>query len=300
MSVERPNEIAVVLVNYHSEDQIDPLAREYAASGLQVVVVDNSGTYPVHGVARRIASPTNLGFGQACNLGVAALDGSVSTICLHNPDVDPCLDTIISGAVLLNSQARPGIVAPAEDIGGLTRLNGYRYPSPAREVVLGVTGGRSAAGPRRTFRGRGRRFAGAGLLLVSRQAWRVVDGFDPDYFMYVEDLDLWHRVVRAGFDCAFAPELSYRHRAGTGSPMPRQDRDVLRWLGIELFAAKHSAVGWRPYRMVHEQCLSRLNGTPSALALSVAMAWKQGLEPAAVIAAVRPQPSDEPVMTSTT
>lgn len=283
--------VAVVFVNYHSEDLIQPLGRLYEAAGLKVVVVDNSGTYPADAAGLCVSAPTNIGFGSACNLGVDLLAGSVSVVCLHNPDVDPCLATIRAGAALLQTQSRPGILAPAEVVGGLTRQNGYRYPSPHREVFLGLSAGHRAHRTERVLRGRGRRFAGAGLLLVSTGAWHAIGGFDPTFFMYAEDLDLWHRMARAGFGCQFAPHLTFRHHMGKGSPAAPADREILRWLGVELFAAKHSASGWRPYRAIHRRCLPRVAGEGSSLAGAVRAAWDDGLDPVATLEEVRPRPA---------
>lgn len=294
MSTPSATEVAIIFVNHHSEELVVPLASEYHGAGLTVVVVDNSDTYPPGAPGHRVAPPFNLGFGQACNLGADFLGTAAPVLCLHNPDVKPCLETIRAGAAILANQARPGLVAPAEVVGGHARRDGYRYPSPARELALAASfGRRPTVGRPLPGAARGRRFAGAGLLLVWPGAWRAIGGFDTDYFMYAEDLDLWHRMSRAGFDCRFAPHLSYHHDMGQGSRMKEADREVWRWLGVELFAAKHSRAGWLPYRVVHRRWLRRVGDPESPLTTAVAGAWARNLDPVSTIEAVRPRQSVE-------
>ena len=41
-------------------------------------------------------------------------------------------------------------------------------------------------------------FGSGAALVVRREAWEAAGGFDPDYFMYGEDLDLGLRLRLAG------------------------------------------------------------------------------------------------------
>ena len=54
-------------------------------------------------------------------------------------------------------------------------------------------------------------------LLVRRAAFDAVGGFDPDYFMYFEDVDLGERLGRAGWQNVYVP----RPRSPTSAPMRR-------------------------------------------------------------------------------
>lgn len=281
--------IGVVFVNFHSERLIRPLAELYSGCGFRVVVADNSGTYPANAAGLRVPTGGNVGFGAGCNRAVEQLAHDVEVICLHNPDVEACVSTVVSSAAALRDQGRPGLVAPAEAVGAIVRETGYHYPTVARELVLAATtrmrkpGARSCP-PRRP---RGRRFAGAGLLLCSREAWRAVGGFDEEYFLYAEDLDLWHRIGRAGFECQFLPRAAFHHRMSQGSPMAADDRELLRRLGVELFAAKHSLLGWRPYRAAHRLFLRRLPAPRSLVAEEIDTAWRRGLDPSSTMELVR-------------
>ena len=54
-------------------------------------------------------------------------------------------------------------------------------------------------------------------MLVRRTAFEEVGGFDEDYFMYVEDVDLCWRLRKAGWDVRYAPTAGVVHAIGGSS-----------------------------------------------------------------------------------
>jgi len=54
-------------------------------------------------------------------------------------------------------------------------------------------------------------------LLVRRSAWDVVGGFDPAYFMYLEDVDLCWRAGRAGWAVGYEPAARVLHVQGAST-----------------------------------------------------------------------------------
>ena len=59
-------------------------------------------------------------------------------------------------------------------------------------------------------------FASGCSLLVRRSAYLEVGGFDPDYFMYHEDVDLCWRLHLAGYAVKYVPGAVVRHHLGGG------------------------------------------------------------------------------------
>ena len=55
------------------------------------------------------------------------------------------------------------------------------------------------------------------FMLIRREAWRQVGGFDPHYFMYNEDVDLNVRLRRAGWRVVFLPHVRITHHLGASS-----------------------------------------------------------------------------------
>ena len=56
----------------------------------------------------------------------------------------------------------------------------------------------------------------AAAALYRRNALHEVDGFDEDYFCYVEDVDLGFRLRLAGYRCLYVPQ-SIVHHVGSGT-----------------------------------------------------------------------------------
>jgi len=56
-------------------------------------------------------------------------------------------------------------------------------------------------------------FSGCGgAVAYRREAWEAVGGFDEDFFMYCEDVDLGWRLQLAGYRAVFAPQARVYHR----------------------------------------------------------------------------------------
>ncbi len=54
-------------------------------------------------------------------------------------------------------------------------------------------------------------------FVVRREAWDAVSGFDPAYFMYMEDVDLCWRLHQAGWAIGYEPEARVRHIQGVST-----------------------------------------------------------------------------------
>ena len=283
---------AIVFVNFHSEALIRPRAAAFASEGFPVFVADNSGTY-ADATSTVIRPMANVGFGAANNAVLAVLPAAIRAIALHNPDVDCDATTICDLVGVLTQQARPGAVAPGlEEPQGL-RLRGFAYPNPAREVFLAwrhtrPTSDRAAGRAKRMNWPFGRRFASAALLVVDRDAMQAMGGFDERYFMYGEDLDLWHRLRVGGYNVDFLPDIVVRHAAASGSPMIRSMRELLRWVGIELYFETFSP-RWYPFvRRIHRRYLHALRPEVGDLAACVEQLWDAGALPSEVAMSIRP------------
>ena len=61
-------------------------------------------------------------------------------------------------------------------------------------------------------------------MLIRPEAWREMNGFDPRYFMYNEDVDLNFRLRRAGWRVVFLPGACITHHLGASSSADWQKR----------------------------------------------------------------------------
>ena len=201
---------------------------------LEVVVVDNGSDDGSAAAVRRhfphfqvVELGANLGFGRANNAGLEQCRGEL--VLLLNPDV-----TVVPGCVgrlagFLGCRPEAGAVGPRlqRPDGGLdpAAMRGFPTPSAAFYRLTGLS---------RLFR-RSARFnrynlghldptrenqidAGtAACLMVRRAALDEAGPFDPDFFMYGEDLDLCYRLHQAGWSIHYLPEAVAVHVKGASS-----------------------------------------------------------------------------------
>lgn len=240
MSGERtpapPGRAAIVTVSYDSVDVLPPFLASTAdasSGSVEVVVADNDSADAAElrriteaASARFFPVGANRGYGTAVNRAVATLDPDVRWVLVSNPDVvlEPlALDRLIATA---ESDPSIGAVGPR-----LLEPTGEVYPS-ARAVPSLRTGLGHAlfanVWTRNPWTKRyrqdgdhsGRRDAGwlsGACVLVRRDVFDRLGGFDEGYFMYFEDVDLGWRIGRAGLRNVYEPAATAMHIGGTAT-----------------------------------------------------------------------------------
>ncbi|WP_254678224.1 glycosyltransferase family 2 protein [Curtobacterium sp. SGAir0471] len=227
---------AIVTVSYESVDVLPPFLASTAtasAQAVEVVVADNASTEAERlrtiteaAGARFLEIGENRGYGAAANRAVATLDADVDWVLVSNPDVvlEPsALDRMIATA---ETDPTIGAVGPR-----LLEPTGEVYPSarlvPSLRTGLGhaVFANVWPGNPwTRRYRQEGdhsgRRDAGwlsGACVLVRRDVYERLGGFDEGYFMYFEDVDLGWRIGRAGLRNVYEPEATATHIGGTAT-----------------------------------------------------------------------------------
>ena len=227
----RDSRVAVVAVTYSPGDSLtaflDSLL-DASARPLDVVLADNGSTDDSvqHAAATRsrvrlVETGGNLGYGRAANLGVAAT--TAEWVVVANPDIvwtPGSLDTLLDAA-----QRWP----TAGAFGPLIRTpEGEVYPSARalpslRDGIGHALFGWWWPGNPWTARYRGDRrkviertagWLSGSCLLLRRDAFDAVGGFDPAYFMYFEDVDLGDRLGQAGWQSVYVPRAEVTHVGG--------------------------------------------------------------------------------------
>jgi N-acetylglucosaminyl-diphospho-decaprenol L-rhamnosyltransferase len=186
-----------------------------------------------------IRNTVRKGFGQNHNDAFKASLGKIFVILnpdirIHNQNLDHlwcCLQQRVVGA------CAPLVLSPEGEIedsartfpslltiikrylsGTDRKTNNYDYDLSKGQVAVDWTAGMFTAFHRHTF--------------------QLVNGFDENYFMYYEDVDICMRIRHAGFTVMLVPEVQVIHAAQRAS---RKKLSYLRWHFVSAlrFATKH-------------------------------------------------------------
>ncbi len=224
--------LSVVTVTHNSEDQLptllDSVARHLPGTG--VVVVDCASRDRTVEWARRqpgvkvVALGENLGFGRACNQGLAHVVTAATA--LLNPDVEMIDDSLLElAAQALATDGSDRLLAPRV-LNGDGSLQDTVHPLPVTVADLTRSLVPPAAVPGRPgvalapWRADDIRRVGwaVGCALVARtDLLRALGPFDESIFMYGEDLDLGLRARQAGIETWFAPATRVVHHRAHSS-----------------------------------------------------------------------------------
>lgn len=229
-AASRLAKVSVAILSWNGRHHLEPCLAALAAledPGVpwEVVVLDNGstdGTAPWmrerHPEVRLIESPVNLGFCAGCNRLVEAAEGDA--VAFLNNDARPHPAWLGSLVETLGS-APPDVAAVS---GCLLDWEGRRLDF-ARGVMT-FDGhafqdgfGRPLARAEIPASGTELLFACGGNLLVRKEAFRALGGFDEDYFAYLEDVDLGWRSWAAGWRVIFSAEAIAYHRSSATSDL---------------------------------------------------------------------------------
>ena len=225
--------VAAVAVTYSPGETLDRFLDTLAKATsrpVTVVLADNGSTdgEPERAAAERdnvrfLPTGENLGYGGAANRGVAELGDDIGWVVIANPDIEWLPDSLDELLAAATRWPRGGAFGPL-----IKEPDGRTYPSARLLPSLGKGIGHGALGkvwPGNPWsvaykqsdtdvRERAAGWLSGSCLLLRRAAFDSVDGFDPRYFMYFEDVDLGDRLGKAGWQNVYVPSAQVIHLGG--------------------------------------------------------------------------------------
>jgi hypothetical protein len=250
----------VVIVAFRSRELLreclDSLRAHPASGPMRVIVVDNAsgdGTTEMVGSeypeVDLTASPANLGFAAATNLGAGR--GEAPYLLALNPDTavtEGALDTVLAAM-----EAHPDVAVAGARLlrpdGSLDHASKRSFPTPLSALghFTGIGRRTGATGKLAAYRapevesGPVDAVNGA-FMLMRRSAFEQVGGFDEGYWMYMEDLDISYALAQVGWGTWYEPGATVMHVKGGTTGGERSVR--LNWAfhrGMYRFYRKHYA-----------------------------------------------------------
>jgi N-acetylglucosaminyl-diphospho-decaprenol L-rhamnosyltransferase len=258
--------VSVVIVTYRSAAVIGQClqALERAAPEVptEVIIVDNASGDDTVAVARKAAPDARIieqdhngGFAEGCAAGATAAIGS--WLLFLNPDTVIAADAIT--ALLRCAERHPsaGIVGGrfVHEDGSIDPRSWWGRPSPWSALCFALC--LNSIFPRsRIFDTEAPRPWTSGLnevraapvvtgafMLVRRDLWQELEGFDPVFFMYGEDADFCLRAAKIGYRPIVTAKAVCHHSGGKSSSGAQ--KMVLLFTGKCTVVRRHFPAGLR-------------------------------------------------------
>jgi len=253
-------DVSVIIVNYNVKDFLVQCltSLQVALEGIhsEIIIIDNNSedgskqylptTFPepiYHWL------DTNIGFGAANNIGINEARGRY--VLLLNPDTIVEKDTIQKMISFMDKEPRCGIsgcrVLNADGSFQLACRRGLPTPWASFCKLFGL----QALFPRSplfarynmTYKSEMETYDVDALIgafmFCRKEALKEAHGFDTDFFMYGEDLDLCHRVKKNGWSIRYHHEPTIIHFKGESSRRSAMNEIKVFYEAMEIFARKH-------------------------------------------------------------
>ncbi len=245
--------LSVIILNYNVryflEQCILSVREALADIESEIIVVDNNSQDGSCEMVRKkfpkiklIENTENLGFSKANNQGVKSAKGEY--VCILNPDTAVSKDTFLKTLKFAESLEKPGAIGVRliDGTGNFLPESKRNIPKPkvAFFKILGLKSKKNsyyANHIRDKESGEVAVLVGA-FLLMKRKIYNEMAGFDEDYFMYGEDIDLSYKLMKAGYKNYYFGKTTVLHYKGESTT---KDKAYLkRFYGaMHLFYKKH-------------------------------------------------------------
>lgn len=264
-------DLSIIIVNWNGGDDLlyclESLYTHGLAGTMEVVVVDNGSEDGSPELVRRvfpqmilIKAGANLGFAKAANLGWRRAQAEY--VLFLNPDTLVPAGALDQALAYLRAHPAVGMVGvKLLNPDGSLQVSCWNFLSLSTLLLDNLLRlplmPRSLAG-RYLYRlwnhGETREvdwITGA-FLLCRRSVLEGVGGFDEDYFMYCEDMDLCYRVRRRGYLVVYYPAASIMHhgnRSGAKKWAEGREAEIVR--SELIFLSKHRGrLSWLLFRVL--------------------------------------------------
>jgi len=255
--LESSPQLSVIIVNHRAEAVIPECLKAIAQSdvslAIETIVIDNppsheslSDTSNNNLNIKRIPSEKRLGFAAACNLG--ARNASGDFFLFLNPDVIPDSSAIrILYRYLTAATEEKIVTGRLIDSDGNFQASCRRLPTlknlfHSRGSILSRLSKKSTEGYTLPDYPEATRVeaAAAAMMMMSRETFGRLGGFDDTFFMYMEDTDLCYRAGQTGVEVIYIPDARGTHYWGYSTRHYRFRRIIWHHRSLWRYFMKHN------------------------------------------------------------
>ena len=219
-------QLSVVILNYNVSNYLElclsSVKRAISGIPAEIIIVDNASTDNSLDMLSRkhpelsvIKNSDNFGFAKGNNQGVANAKGKY--ICILNPDTvlpEDCFETLLAFA---EKQTDMGAIGPQliDGSGNFLPESKRNLPTPPVALTKILSSDRHYYNHQIGVEDVGETTVLVGaFMFIKRKVYENFGGFDEDYFMYGEDIDLSYRLNKAGLSNLYYGALKMIHFKG--------------------------------------------------------------------------------------
>ena len=257
--------LSIIIINYNTKIMtqrcIDSLCLNTPDDfEYEIIVVDNSTDhkqfFEENGAVKVVRIPNN-GFGDACNKGVLASSGD--TILFLNSDIIIKDGSIVKAYEYINKRLDVGILGGKLLLENGKMDHGCRRGFPTPKASFYYMFGFDKRHPKSAKYG-GYRLTylsenevhdvdcvSGAYMMIKADTYKRLNGFDTDYFMYGEDIDICWRAKHKGVAVVFYPLATAVHLKGQ-SGLNTKSKKVLGYFydSMKIFYKKNMAKSYNP------------------------------------------------------
>lgn len=258
-------DISVIIVNYNVREFLENLLNSLLKSlknfSYEIIVVDNaSSDRSVEMLKNKfpdiilIENKVNIGFGAANNQAAKIARGKY--LLLINPDALVQENTIEVMYNFMETHPDAGAagckVLNSDGSLQLACRRGFPGPWASFTKVVGLSSlfpkSKLFARYNLTYLDENQTYEvdaiSGSFMFVRREVYEKLNGFDPDFFMYGEDLDLCYRIKKAGYKVYYVHETSIIHYKGECARRSSIDESKIFYDAMRIFVKKHLSSYW--------------------------------------------------------
>ena len=252
--------LSIIIVNYNVryflEQCLYSITRSHQHFAVEVIVVDNNSTDgsldylpPIFPQVIFIPSQTNLGFGKACNLGLSRATGAY--ILFLNPDTIIAEDSLGRSVHCFETHTGIGAlgVKMIDGSGRFLKESKRSFPSPLTSLykLFGLsfffptskTFSRYHLGHLDNEGDHEVDVLAGAYLMTRREVLDKTGGFDEEFFMYGEDVDLSYRIQQAGYRNYYFAGTTIIHFKGESTKRGSLNYVKMFYHAMSVFVKKH-------------------------------------------------------------
>lgn len=216
--------LSIVILSYNTKDLtvnciksiIASYGKEFEDNDIEIIVIDNNSSdnsvesIKRYGTARLIQNKENVGFAKGCNLG--AKEASGKYILFLNSDTKALDKGFLSMTDFLDKNPKVAILGGKleNNDGSIQRSCGKFYNLFNLFIMLlGFEKfGFLRSSPNKIQKAD---WVSGACMMVRADVFKKLTGFDENFFMYMEDMEICFRAQKLGFATYFYPNIKLQH-----------------------------------------------------------------------------------------